>query len=48
MHIATEHAGVNINILTGADGLDPISGNAILNGIPVKVKKAAMELALLD
>ena len=39
MRIATEHAGVNINILTGAAGLDPVSGNAVLNGVPVTVEK---------
>src|SRR5260221_5962884 len=39
MHIASEHAGVNTNILTDEAGVDPLSGNAILNGIPVKVFK---------
>ncbi len=39
MHIATEHAGVNTNILTGEAPVDPLSGNAILNGIPVTVEK---------
>ncbi len=39
MRIATEHAGVNTNILTGEAPVDPLSGNAILNGIPVTVEK---------
>ncbi|HET7638728.1 MAG TPA: molybdopterin dinucleotide binding domain-containing protein, partial [Ktedonobacteraceae bacterium] len=39
MRIASEHAGVNTNILTDEAGVDPLSGNAILNGIPVKVFK---------
>ncbi len=40
LHIATEHAGVNTNTLTDEAGLDPLSGNAILNGIPVTIAKA--------
>jgi anaerobic selenocysteine-containing dehydrogenase len=40
MRVAQEHAGVNSNILTDELGLDPISGNAILNGIPVSVARA--------
>jgi anaerobic selenocysteine-containing dehydrogenase len=36
LSVAAEHPGVNANRLsTGA--MDPISGNAILNGIPVEV-----------
>jgi anaerobic selenocysteine-containing dehydrogenase len=37
--IASEHAGVNTNILTDEVEVDPLSGNAVLNGIPVKVEK---------
>jgi anaerobic selenocysteine-containing dehydrogenase len=40
MRIATEHAGVNTNILTDEASIDPLSGNAVLNGIPVTVEKA--------
>jgi len=40
MHIAAEHAGVNTNILTDEERVDPLSGNAILNGIPVTIEKA--------
>lgn len=39
MHIATEHTGVNTNILADEEGVDPLSGNAILNGIAVRVQK---------
>jgi len=35
--VAAGHAGVNVNILTDASVVDPISGNAVLNGIPVTV-----------
>jgi anaerobic selenocysteine-containing dehydrogenase len=38
--VATGHAGVNVNILTDASIVDPISGNAVLNGIPVTVVPA--------
>ncbi|WIG59888.1 MAG: Formate dehydrogenase-O, major subunit [Ktedonobacterales bacterium] len=35
MRIAAEHAGVSINRLIPDDAVDPLSGNAILNAIPV-------------
>lgn len=39
LSVASDHAGVNSNILsTGA--MDPLSGNAVLNGIPVEVVPA--------
>jgi len=41
LSIAREHAGVNSNLLTDEHHLDPISGNAVLCGIPVTVKRAA-------
>ena len=41
MRVAAEHAGVNTNILTDQESMDPLSGNAILNGIPVTVEKAS-------
>lgn len=34
---ATKHPGVNANLLTDSERFDPISGNAVLNGIPVEV-----------
>jgi anaerobic selenocysteine-containing dehydrogenase len=36
---ASEHAGVNTNILADDEQVDPLSGNAVLNGIPVTVQK---------
>jgi anaerobic selenocysteine-containing dehydrogenase len=40
MHVAADHAGVNSNVLTDEDQIDPLSGNAVLNGIPVTVVPA--------
>jgi len=40
LRIAAEHAGVNTNILTDEVEVDPLSGNAVLNGVPVTVAKA--------
>jgi len=37
MAVASAHKGVNSNILTDEVPLDPLSGNAVLNGIPVSV-----------
>jgi hypothetical protein len=36
MSVASEHAGVNSNLLAPTE-VDPLSGNAVLNGIPVEV-----------
>jgi anaerobic selenocysteine-containing dehydrogenase len=41
LRVAGEHAGVNSNVLADEDLVDPISGNAVLNGIPVKVRASA-------
>jgi anaerobic selenocysteine-containing dehydrogenase len=38
MDVARRHAGVNSNVLTDAGVIDPLSGNAQLNGIPVDVE----------
>ena len=38
--VASEHAGVNTNILTDGDRIDRLSGNAALNAIPVTVQPA--------
>jgi len=35
--IASSRAGVNSNILTDEQQLDPLSGTSVLNGIPVSV-----------
>ncbi len=37
LSIAREHAGVNSNVLTRPDLLDPLSGTSALNAIPVEV-----------
>jgi hypothetical protein len=37
MDVAREHAGVNSNLLADGSLFDPLSGNAVLNGIPVEV-----------
>jgi anaerobic selenocysteine-containing dehydrogenase len=37
LSVAGRHAGVNTNLLTDEDVLDPLSGTARLNGIPVSV-----------
>jgi hypothetical protein len=34
---AREHAGVNSNLLADESQIDPVSGNAVLNGIPVEL-----------
>ena len=35
--VASAHAGVNSNVLADESLVDPLSGNAVLNGIPVEV-----------
>ncbi len=40
LSVATQHAGVNTNILTDEHFLDSLSGNAALNGVPVSVGRA--------
>jgi anaerobic selenocysteine-containing dehydrogenase len=37
--VATSHAGVNSNLLADETVVDPVSGNAVLNGIPVAVTR---------
>ncbi|MBT8074214.1 MAG: molybdopterin-dependent oxidoreductase [Xanthomonadales bacterium] len=39
LSVASEHAGVNTNILTDDHFLDSVSGNAALNGVPVSLSK---------
>jgi anaerobic selenocysteine-containing dehydrogenase len=41
MAVAAAHPGVNSNILTDEQAIDPLSGNAVLNGIPVEVAAAS-------
>ncbi|MCW2968872.1 MAG: molybdopterin oxidoreductase [Solirubrobacteraceae bacterium] len=38
MGVAREHAGVNSNVLTDEHDLEPITGTAVLNGIPIVVE----------
>lgn len=38
--VAREFAGVNANLLTDEEQMDPLSGNAVLNGIPVTLVPA--------
>ena len=40
LDVARRHAGVGSNLVTPGDLLDTISGNAVLNGIPVTVEPA--------
>ncbi|MGK2947478.1 MAG: molybdopterin oxidoreductase family protein [Acidimicrobiales bacterium] len=40
MEVARRHAGVNSNLLADEELFDAISGNAVLNGIPVEVRAA--------
>jgi anaerobic selenocysteine-containing dehydrogenase len=40
MQVASAHAGVNSNILTDDQELEPLSGTAILNGIAVQLEPA--------
>jgi len=45
MHVAADHAGVNLNALTDDTVLDPLSGNSVLNGTPVTVVPAPVDEA---
>jgi anaerobic selenocysteine-containing dehydrogenase len=38
--VAREHAGVNSNLLSPGRLVDPLSNNAVVNGIPVEVVPA--------
>jgi anaerobic selenocysteine-containing dehydrogenase len=40
LSVARRHAGVNSNLLADEELLDAVSGNAVLNGIPVEVAPA--------
>jgi anaerobic selenocysteine-containing dehydrogenase len=43
MAVAAEHPGVNSNLLADETLFEPLSGNAVLNGIPVEVAPAASD-----
>jgi hypothetical protein len=38
MKVASTVSGINTNVLTDEEAMDPLSGNAVLNGIPVKIE----------
>ncbi len=40
LSVAAEHAGVNSNILNPGDFTDPLSGNQVVNGVPVSIAAA--------
>jgi hypothetical protein len=40
MRVAERHAGVNSNVLADDTQVDPLSGNAVLNGIPIEIAPA--------
>lgn len=42
MRVAEARPGVNVNLLTDGSLIDPLSGNAVLNGVPVEVAPAAV------
>jgi anaerobic selenocysteine-containing dehydrogenase len=44
MAVARRHAGVNSNLLADDELIDPLSGNAVLNGIPVEVAPAGSRI----
>ena len=39
LSVAAQHAGTSINDLTDPAEIDPLSGNAVLNGVPVRVER---------
>jgi hypothetical protein len=38
LDVAERYAGVNSNVLADTELMDPLSGNSVLNGIPVTVE----------
>jgi hypothetical protein len=48
MSVASVHAGVNSNVLADESQVEPLSGNAVLNGIPVEVAPADAALDGLE
>jgi anaerobic selenocysteine-containing dehydrogenase len=43
--VAARHAGANVNVVAEGGRFDPLSGTAVLNGIPVTVRPAAATVA---
>jgi anaerobic selenocysteine-containing dehydrogenase len=46
LSVASAHAGVNSNLLTDELAVDPLSGNAVLNGIPVTLAPVEAAVAV--
>jgi anaerobic selenocysteine-containing dehydrogenase len=46
LSVARRHPGVNSNLLADEELFDPVSGNAILNGVPVEVRPVRSAVAL--
>jgi anaerobic selenocysteine-containing dehydrogenase len=42
LRVASAHPGVNSNVLADEMLIDPLSGNAVLNGIPVEIEPVAL------
>lgn len=40
LRVASAHPGVNSNVLADDSAIEPVSGNAVLNGIPIEVSAA--------
>jgi hypothetical protein len=38
LSVAAKRPGVNSNVLADSELFDPLSGNAVVNGIPVRVE----------
>ena len=45
MSVAAAHAGTNSNVLADETLVDPLSGNAVLNGIPVELAPVGDQVA---
>jgi hypothetical protein len=45
LRVAAEHAGTNSNVLTDELAVEPLSGTAVLNGIPVELAPARVGAA---
>jgi anaerobic selenocysteine-containing dehydrogenase len=46
LSVAAKRPGVNSNVVADASLFDPLSGNAVLNGIPVRVEKTGSRVAV--
>ena len=42
LSVASQHAGASVNDLTDPAEIDPLSGNAVLNGVPVRVERRSL------